>query len=70
MIGKIVWDWLSAKHQERQQDKAQHTGDCVRLVALENQFHQANLSLSQDIAGMKADLAYIKRKLYMNGSSK
>lgn len=66
LIGKIVWDWLSSKRVTA----IKHEGDCARLTALENQFHAAHLALVADVAAIKNDLNYIKRKLDLNGSGK
>ena len=73
LIGKIVWDWLTGKRRDSR-DAEKHAGDCARLTALENQFHAAHLTLAQDVTTLKGDVAvirtdigYIKRKLEMNG---
>jgi len=46
-------------------------------VTLEKQFHDAHLSLAQDVTALKGDVAvirtdigYIKRKLDLNGNGK
>lgn len=76
MIGKIVWDWLIGKRREGR-DAEKHAGDCARLTALENQFHAAHLALAQDVGAVKGDIAvmrtdihYIKKKLDLNGTAK
>lgn len=76
LIGKIIWDWLTGLRGKKD-DKAQHVGDCARLAALENQFHAAHLTLAQDVTTLKGDVAvirtdigYIKRKLDLNGNGK
>lgn len=76
LIGKIVWDWLTGKKRGGE-DEAKHAGDCARLVTLEKQFHNAHLSLAQDVTALKGDVAvirtdigYIKRKLDLNGNGK
>jgi len=66
LIGKIVWDWLSNRKVVNEEKKTRQ--DCARIIALEEKFHQAHLSLAQDVASMKADIAYIKRKLDLNGN--
>ena len=68
IVGKIVWDWLSQKRVIKEEEKTH--SDCTRIIQLEQAFHSAHLSLAQDVAAMKADIAYIKKKLDMNGSYK
>lgn len=76
LIGKIIWDWLTGL-RKKSDESVKHAGDCARLVTLEKQFHDAHLSLAQDVTALKGDVAvirtdigYIKRKLDLNGNGK
>ncbi len=76
LISKIIWDWLIGL-RDKKADKKESDGNCTRLIALEDQFHKAHLSLANDVTALKGDVAvirtdigYIKRKLDLNGNGK
>jgi hypothetical protein len=62
LLVKIVWDWLKQKGESK--------GTCARLEALEQAFHLNQVAMATDLATIKTDISYIKRKLDMNGSAR
>ena len=63
LAGKIVFDWLKNRVNGNV-----HRIPCESLEELRREFTEAHLKLVQDIAIIKTDLKFVKRKLSINGN--
>jgi len=67
LVGKIVWDWLTKKDKGTFCNRHEQLECSVH--ELQKAFTAMHLTVSTDIATIKADINYIKKQLSLNGKS-